>query len=237
MKEKIIGAVYLNLPKGCKDLIRNFVWKFHLSSESRKLFKLYSGFIKKGDLVFDVGTNYGNYAEIFLQLGARVVCLEPNPDLIRGLKKRFRDKVKIINKGVSSRQETKKFKIFKDQGHGTFHDSKPQGEKVIKVINVETITLSELIEKYGLPKFIKIDVEGFEYEVLKTLKRKVNGIAFEFSPSKKEVVKDCMDHLKKIGYKDFNFSYIPEFKLELSNWSENPLEFIKKRGGDLYAKH
>ena len=39
----------------------------------------YSSFVRKGDLVFDVGAHVGRYAEIFADLGAKVVAIEPNP--------------------------------------------------------------------------------------------------------------------------------------------------------------
>src|SRR5262245_46654975 len=44
-----------------------------------------SRFVKPGMLVFDIGANVGEYAETFRQLGARVVAVEPNPDLAPGL--------------------------------------------------------------------------------------------------------------------------------------------------------
>ena len=64
MVPEIIRSIYLSLPEAAKLYIRNFVWKFHLTKESRNLLKFYSSFINKGDLVFDIGTNYGNHSSV-----------------------------------------------------------------------------------------------------------------------------------------------------------------------------
>src|SRR5258708_9447722 len=39
----------------------------------------YAPFVRRGDLVFDVGAHFGKYAECFTSLGAAVVAIEPNP--------------------------------------------------------------------------------------------------------------------------------------------------------------
>ena len=56
------------------------------TKDDQKKLKFYSQFIKKGDLVFDVGANLGNRTKIFLKLGARVVAIEPQPFCMSRLK-------------------------------------------------------------------------------------------------------------------------------------------------------
>jgi FkbM family methyltransferase len=214
------------------------------STEGKRLIGLYSQFIKKGDLVFDIGANIGNQSEMFLKLGAKIIAVEPNPDLIEGLKKRFSGKeVIIVNKGISSLDKTLKFKIFKDLGHCTFADEHPTSQKPLRVIEVETITLNSLIKDYGKPKFIKIDVEGFEYEVLKTLKQKINMICFEFLSERKEIYLKSIKYLQKIGYKEFNLTLNIDHKFINQKWM-NSNEVIKQIQnlpenclfGDVYAR-
>jgi FkbM family methyltransferase len=48
--------------------------------------RLYSRFVKAGDLVFDIGAHVGDRAAVFRRFGARVVAVEPQPALIRTLK-------------------------------------------------------------------------------------------------------------------------------------------------------
>ena len=52
----------------------------------RKMRTFYSEWIAKGDIVFDVGANIGQYTEIFSSLGAHVIAIEPNPELCEGLR-------------------------------------------------------------------------------------------------------------------------------------------------------
>lgn len=237
MIPKIIKATYLHAPESLKFLIRNFVWRFHLTEQSKKLFKFYSSFIKRGDLVFDIGANYGNHSAIFAELGAKVVSVEPNPALIYLLKKRFKGRIKIVNKGISSKEGILEFNFLKDTGKSTFDKSTIQkGEDPVRIILIRTITLNNLINTYGIPKFIKIDVEGFEYEVLQTLKRPVKCLSFEFKPKRKETVGKCLSHLESIGYKKFNFSYNSNFKLELSDWKKSISSSVPNRTGDIYVK-
>ena len=55
----------------------------------RRLKGFYSGFIGKGDLVFDIGAHLGNRSEAWLALGARVIAAEPQPICVQYLQKRF----------------------------------------------------------------------------------------------------------------------------------------------------
>src|SRR6476619_1397540 len=63
-------------------------------------------FIEAGDLIFDVGANAGNKADLFLSSGARAVCIEPQPACIEALSRRFgsNPKVTIVNKGLADKQ-------------------------------------------------------------------------------------------------------------------------------------
>jgi hypothetical protein len=104
--------------------------------------------------------------------------------------------------------------------------------------------LEKLIESYGSPKLIKIDVEGFEYEALKTLKTHPRYIIFEVTFSILETAKKCIDQLESLGYKKFNFLkevlhsfyfkkmlYPEQLKKELDNIKEEAVF------GDIYAEY
>ena len=49
-----------------------------------KMRDLYGPYVRRGDLVFDVGAHMGTYTEVFVELGAKVVAVEPNPMAARG---------------------------------------------------------------------------------------------------------------------------------------------------------
>jgi len=117
-------------------------------------------------------------------------------------------------------------------------------EKWDQKILVEVITLDQLIKIYGKPDYIKIDVEGFELEVLLGLTQKVGIISFEFASEFLDQTFECLSHLKKIGYNDYNFS-IGEKRKFFSEWSttdklikklENEIVNDKMLWGDIYCK-
>ena len=61
-------------------------------------------------------------------------------------------------------------------------------------------TLDRLIESYGVPAFIKIDLEGYELQVLQGLSRSVRGISFEFFAERLQQTKLCVGRLTDLGF-------------------------------------
>jgi FkbM family methyltransferase len=208
--------------------------------QRKKLKKLYSFFVQKGDLVFDIGANIGEHSKIFGSLGTKVIAIEPTRELNKKIRKNSPRAI-IINKGVGSKKEFTKFKKFKDSGHNTFYKDNPKlsEQKFVGTEEIEIITLSKLMNDFGIPKFIKIDVEGFEWEVIQTLDKPVKYISFEFTQSIFEVAKECIDFLEKKGY-EFNWTYSIFNRLIERKWlnSENLKKRINKNNlfGMIYAR-
>ena len=83
---------------------------------------------------------------------------------------------------------------------------------------VSITTLDRLIDGHGAPAFCKIDVEGFELEVLQGLSQPLNVLSFEFA---REVLDDtgrCIQRLEEPRAKRFNYSPGASMKLGLSSW-------------------
>jgi hypothetical protein len=70
-------------------------------------------------------------------------------------------------------------------------------------IKIQSITIDSMLERYGIPDLIKIDVEGYEYNVLSGLTQKVNDICFEWHEEESEQLYKILEHLKNIGYTEF----------------------------------
>lgn len=174
-------------------------------------------YLNEGMLVFDIGANMGDYASLFLEKGARVVALEPQNYCYRFLKFRYLlgRKITILRKGAGASNEKMTLLVSSSHTLSSFNtqwiDKVTQTERFSasqptwkKSDEIEMVTLDQLIGKYGEPDYIKIDVEGFEKEVLKGLHHPAGLISFEFTvPELTEDVIFCIEHLCTLGNYQF----------------------------------
>ncbi len=83
----------------------------------------------------------------------------------------------VYGEGAAFNTLSSKFKtICEETGVNRFHEA----ITFTNTLQVETITSDKLIDKYGLPFFIKCDTEGYELNVLKGLHHPVPFLSFEF---------------------------------------------------------
>jgi len=152
---------------------------------------LYERIFRAYDLVFDIGAGMGKMAEWYLHRGARVVACEPEQEdydkLIANIGHDSRATALRIALGESP--GTQKLAIY--PGASTISTFVPhihwsldgafKGTRPMRYDEVEVTTLDALIAQYGLPQFVKIDVEGYEAWVLRGLSQPVPFVQFEFS--------------------------------------------------------
>ncbi|TQI71536.1 FkbM family methyltransferase [Gramella sp. Hel_I_59] len=143
----------------------------------------------KNHLIFDVGANMGRKSFFFSKISKKVIAFEPSQRLFNFLSKRFAgSNVEVLQYALSSEPGLKNFFITEtNQAYNSLSEKHikttasnsgvANGE--ITTAKVETRTLDYFIENYGIPKYIKIDVEGHEEEVIQGLKMPVPIISFE----------------------------------------------------------
>ena len=219
----------------------------------RKMGRFYSQFIGKGDLCFDVGANVGNRTEIFLQLGASVVCVEPQHPCTEQLRKLFGQppSVFIVEKAVGEHEGFAELAVCdEDPALSTLFDGWITESCFAKDYHwtkrerVPMTTLDALIAVYGIPRFCKIDVEGFEIQVLRGLTRPIPFISFEFHREFLENAQHCRDHLLSTGPYEFQASLGESMDFVFPQWVR-PEELFERFGslpgdplwGDIYARH
>lgn len=193
------------------------------------------------ELIFDIGANVGLKTDAFLQLGACVIAVEPDPqnqEILREKFFRFRLRPKpvtIVGKAVSDRIATETMWIdgpgsalntLSQKWVGLLRDDKTrfggtQGSlEFAGRRSVETTTLEQLIATYGSPFFVKIDVEGHETSVLRGLKRPVPFLSFEINlPEFKAEGLECVKLLEGLAA-DGRFNYAADCQrgLALGEW-------------------
>ena len=183
---------------------------------TRALRRHYAAFIAPGDLAFDVGAHVGNHTRCLARLGARVLAIEPQPAFARWLRWLFRDQpgVTVIESalaaapGVVELYRSPRTPTVATASRGWIDTVRASAgfERVrwAQAIAVPAVTLDGLIACHGLPRLCKIDVEGYEAEVLRGLSRPIPVVTFEYLPAAIDLVQRAAALLAALGPYRFN---------------------------------
>lgn len=184
----------------------------------RRLMEHYRPFIRAGQPAFDLGAHVGNRSIAFARLGATVIAVEPQPDLARFLDYVFRRRPDAIVERCAIGAVEGATELFICRRNPTLSTTSREwrdrsGEvagfsrfRFDQTISVPQTTLDQLINRYGEPSFIKIDVEGSEDEVLAGLTRPVAALSFEFLPQDREVALRALSRMETLGDYRYNVS-------------------------------
>lgn len=217
------------------------------------LARLYREIVRPGDVAFDVGAHVGNRTRLLRRLGATVVALEPQPLFADFLRRTLpRDRVILRAEAVGERPG--RLTLAVSRRHPTVSTLSQDwigtvgrtdgfvGVAWDRRVEVAVTTLDGLIADHGLPRFVKIDVEGFEAAILAGLSHPVPWIAFEYLPAAVDVAVACLDRLAALGAYRYNRT-VGEDHVFAGPWVDGPamaatLRAIPPGGpsGDVYAR-
>ena len=243
--------IFINFLKKIKKYILSLVayLKEKLNQRKKKFFL--HNLIGTNKLVFDIGSNIGIKIDILLKLGHKIISLEPQNYCHKILKKKFNNNpnVVIIKMGAGAIEGELELNVStKCHPFSSFIPDWQKGTKYDSFDHVERVkitTLKNLISQFGQPYYCKIDVEGFEAEVLLGLNSKIPLICFEFHCYDEQKIYKCLESLRKLGYEKYNYSISEDYELQLNNWANNKdfIEIMKKEvqknsklWGDIYVK-
>lgn len=191
-------------------------------------------------LAFDVGANNGDDTFYYLQRGMRVVAIEANPSLVQRMNERFPEEIK------SGRLTVLNFAIVRDVRSWTDFFINDENDTVSTVvpgvdttvfrpIRVASRRLPGLIQEYGVPLYIKLDVEGIDDAVLEDIFEADHKP--QFISAEAHSVRTFIQ-LVKAGYRKFKivegrFVHRPYYALKWRNEAGNitSYEFPKGSSG------
>ena len=190
----------------------------------------YAQFIRRGDLVFDLGANMGGRSRVFLKLGARVVAFEPQDVCRQLLAETFGPKrgFTLVEKAVGEAPGTLEMRTSQVNELSSLSPAWIERMRQVPQMSmfewdgtqtVEVTTLDLAIAEHGLPAFTKIDVEGFEREVFAGLSQPLPCLSFEYHLQDLQRARDCLARLRALDTYEYQHSLGESLAFELDAWA------------------
>ncbi|MFN3657015.1 MAG: FkbM family methyltransferase [Pseudolabrys sp.] len=180
-----------------------------------------SSFARDSRLIFDLGMNNGDDTDFYLRRGFDVVAVEANPALCDKAAQRFREaiaagRLTILNAAISDKPGEATFFVNLDNDHWSSLDIGWAGRDASRCreIKVRCVTLGKLFAEFGVPHYLKIDVEGVDQAVLEQLQDArelplyVSVEDCRFGPRYMEILASCGYD----GFKLLDQSTVPHMK-------------------------
>lgn len=157
------------------------------------------------DLIYDLGLHHGLDTEFYLRKGFRVVALEARPEFCADVSARFAAEMEagrlaVVPCALAPRGgETISFWVnpVKDDWSSVIRDFAAKGGHEVTEIRVPTVTLTELFDRFGVPRYLKCDIEGMDEECARQLLadgRRPDFVSMEASSF------DIFAYLRACGY-------------------------------------
>lgn len=211
-------------------IARSLALYYRDTPRTARMDRLHAALVPEDALVFDIGAHVGDRTGSFLRRGARVVALEPQPDVFRALR--------LIH-GRHPRATLVQAAAGAVPGETTLHlnprnptvatvapafiaaaQGAPGWEDQVwdRAVRVPVTTLDALVARHGCPDFVKIDVEGHEAAVLDGLGAALPLLSFEITMIQRAVARACIARLESLGPHAYNLSLGEEHALRFDPW-------------------
>ncbi len=174
-------------------------------------------------MYFDIGANIGKWSLANINRCDKIISIEASPNTFKKLVNNCKnDKIILLNYAICNNNCNDI--IFYEAHCDTISTlnkdwltdttsrfcNEPYNEIICK-----TTTIDKLIEQYGIPDLIKIDVEGGEYNCISSLTKKIKLICFEWASETNIITFNCIDYLYNLGFtqyyiqKEDNYTFRP----------------------------
>ena len=143
----------------------------------------------------------------YLEMGYQVVAVEANPELVDKAKQRFvaqivSGQLTCINAAMSPKGEPVELTLSgSDLGSSTIFGERISHKRPIGSIRVPGVTIEHLFKRYGVPKYVKVDIEGADRFCVLSLTRENSPAFLSFEIG--DDVEELLSHVATLGYKRF----------------------------------
>lgn len=176
-------------------------------------------------IIFDIGMHNGDDSAYYLHLGHFVVGVDANPELTQACEERFAAEIRaermtILNVGILDRPGRFTFyRNLTDSGWSSFDREKGTQGGRWEEISVPCCTTKELVERFGRPEFMKVDIEGLDVQALESLTPDTcpDYVSLELSLDD-QIVKKLAD----LGYRRFKFVHGATFRQSTPIFGDEP---------------
>ncbi len=236
-------------------IARSLFLYYGVPFRTARLRRFYAEFVSAGRLCFDIGAHVGSRVQAWRRLGAFVVAVEPQQDCVRVRRRLYgRDAgVTIIHGALGAREGDATLMVSertptvstlsRDWIRDVQRDPSFRGVAWRPGDAVHVTTLQALVDTYGVPAFVKLDVEGYEANVLRGLETPLPCISFEYLPAARHVALACLNLLTELGDYRYYWSAGESHRLARPQWcaAKDVRPFIDNLSlgagsGDIYAR-
>lgn len=165
-------------------------------------------------LAFDIGANCGKVTDLLWDRGYNVISIDADTRSYDKLIEKYNNNpdVTVLNYAVANKDDELidfyqcNWSVASSASEQWVFNGRFTRKKKWTKTQVKTITLDTLIKQYGKPDLVKVDVEGYEWEVLRGLNQKVGRIMFEWSEEIFVNTVMISAHLQSLGYSKWYYS-------------------------------
>lgn len=209
---------------------RSFDVYYRDAARTARMDQLHRQFLAPDDLAFDIGAHVGDRTGSFLRLGANVVVVEPQPRVFRALRLLYGGVPSAVLHCAAVGATPGTMDLYVNSANPTISTASRdlisaanasaqwQGQVWDSTVRVPVTTLEQLITDHGVPNFVKIDVEGYEAQVLRGLSTPIPVLSFEFTTIQRDVARHCLTRMTELGAYEFNLSLGEDHNLRHSDW-------------------
>jgi FkbM family methyltransferase len=188
-------------------------------------------------MYFDIGANVGSWSLANSSKCDRIIAVEASPFTFEKLR------TAVLNRNITALN----YAVCNNSGEDiTFYHAKCDTLSTLNKewlvssnsrfynhpyieIKAKTITIDSLIEKYGTPDLIKVDVEGGEYDCIQSLTKRVNMLCFEWASETNHITYKCLDYLSTLGFTRFYIQNTDNYTFRPNNADFYDMETTKTK--------